>query len=84
MIVVFLGLFVGLVAIEAGAAPYALPDSWETIPHAGCLAQPKYRGRCLVLQQLDMPFFALAQGRPALSGQKWRRGRLGVSREGGE
>lgn len=59
-----------------------------------CPAQPEYRGKCLVLGQLDRPCFADSQERPApLSvnmeecwvggGRKWeerREGRGGCGR----
>ena len=63
MKVAYLGLFVELLAMGAGAVPNALPGSWEPIAHADFLAQSEYRGRCLILWQLDMPSFADAHGR---------------------
>lgn len=49
-----------------------------------CLAQPEYRGACLVLRQLDMPYFANRHGRPVPFEQKQRRDALRWGRGSGE
>lgn len=48
----------------AGAVPGALAGTWKLIPHAGCLAQHEYKGRCLVLWKFDVLCFADTHGKP--------------------
>lgn len=73
------GLFVGLLAIGAGAVPVLWLPLRNLFLMQKCLAQTKYKGRCLVLRHPDISCFADVHGRPVSGkyrgGMKWERRR---------
>lgn len=71
--VVQLGLYVELLAKGAEATRGALTTLGNLFFMLGCLTQPEYRGRFLVLWQLDIPCFAELHGDLPFSDQLWRK-----------
>lgn len=68
--VVQLSLLMCLSTIGVKAVSY-LPFSWDPFLLQGCLFQPYYKGRCLVLLQFDMPRMT-SMGLLSFSEEKWK------------